>query len=58
MKTSGQTKRSVTSYMLAVSITILAITCAMQCYARTKCPDDQGASWSLTNGTVCFGERK
>jgi len=30
----------------------------MQCYARTQCPDDQGASWSPVNGTVCFGERK
>ena len=44
--------------VMVVALAVLTMRIAMQCVARSKCPDDQGASWSPTNGTVCFGERK
>lgn len=47
-----------TNLVMVAALTVLTMTIAMQCVARSKCPDDQGASWTVTNGTVCFGDRK
>lgn len=50
-------RRPISLYAAYACLAFSAFTLGMQCVARAECPADKGSYWTITDGTVCHGDR-
>jgi hypothetical protein len=58
MTTSTKGRKTIYEWSMLVACVLGLASIGMQCVARGKCPDHQGAHWTFTSGTVCYGDRQ